>query len=65
MFIKIELLEDLDDTEYAKLEEILTVLVHKGALMGVKGGQTIIHFDNDSNFMGVQVDHRPWWRKKS
>ena len=43
--------------------EILTVLIDKGALDGVRGGKTIIHFDGEGNFMGVQLDYMPWRRR--
>ena len=45
--------------------EIFTILISKGALDGVRGGKTILHFDNDGGFMGVQLDYRPWWRRKN
>ena len=47
-----------------KYTEILTVLISKGALDGVKGGKTILHFDGDGNFMGCELDYWPWRRKR-
>lgn len=46
-----------------KYEEIITALISSGGLDGVKGGQTIIHFDGDSNFMGIQLSYWPWRRR--
>lgn len=46
-----------------RYSEILTVLISKGALDGVKGGKTILHFDGEGNFMGVQLDYMPWRRR--
>lgn len=48
----------------SKYEEIFMGLISSGGLDGVKGGKTIIHFDNDANFMGIQLDYWPWKRRK-
>jgi hypothetical protein len=45
-------------------EEIITALVSSGGFDGVKGGQTIIHFDAVGNFMGVQLSYWPYRRRK-
>jgi hypothetical protein len=45
-------------------EEIITALVSSGGFDGVKGGQTILHFDANGIFMGVQLSYWPWKRKK-
>ena len=47
-----------------KYKQIFSVLIEKGALDGVKGGQAIIHFDAETNFMGVQLSYWPWKKKK-
>lgn len=47
-----------------KYKQIFSVLIEKGALDGVRGGQAIIHFDADTNFMGVQLSYWPWKRRK-
>jgi hypothetical protein len=46
-------------------EEIITALVSSGGFDGVKGGQTIIHFDAVGNFMGVQLSYWPYRRRKN
>lgn len=46
-----------------KYTEILTVLIEKGALDGVKGGKTILHWDAEGTFMGVSLDYFPWRRR--
>ena len=46
-------------------EEIITALVSSGGFDGVKGGQTIIHFDSVGNFQGVQLSYWPYRRRKS
>lgn len=47
-----------------KYRQIFTVLIEKGALDGVKGGQAIIHFGPNAEFMGVQLSYWPWKKKK-
>jgi len=47
-----------------KYVEIFTILIEKGALDGVRGGSTIIHFDSDGVFQGVELDYWPWRRRK-
>ncbi len=63
--MKTEIIFEIDN-EYdaAKIEEIICVLIEKGALIGVKGGQTLIHFDGTGEFMGISFNYWPW-RKKS
>lgn len=46
-------------------EEIITALISSGGFDGVKGGQTIIHFDAQGMFMGVQLSYWPYRRRKS
>ena len=63
--MKIEIkIEGATQEQMQKYTEILTVLISKGALDGVKGGKTILHFDGEGNFMGVQLDYMPWRRRK-
>jgi hypothetical protein len=38
-------------------------LVQSGGLSGVKGGKTIIHFDEQGVFRGVQLDYWPYRRR--
>ena len=62
--LNIQTNENLKLEEVKKYEEILTALVRCGGLSGVKNGQTIIHFDGDGNFRGVQLSYWPWKKKK-
>ncbi len=55
---------DLSEVDLREYEEIITALITSGGLSGVKGGQTIIHFDQDAVFMGVQLSYWPWRRRK-
>mgnify|MGYP001610288457 FL=1 len=43
--------------------EIISLLIEKGALLGVKGGATKIHFDNEAVFQGIQYDYWPYRRR--
>jgi len=54
----------LEGHQIQKIQEVVTALVSAGALTGVKGGQSIIHFDGDGNFQGVQLSYWPWRRRK-
>lgn len=64
MKIKLEV-EGCDPRDVERYNEILIALIKSGGLTGVKGGQTIIHFDNEGNFVGVQLSYWPWRRRKS
>lgn len=56
---------NLTPDQVSKITEILTALVTSGGLTGVKGGKTVIHFDGDSNFMGIELDYWPFRKRKS
>ena len=61
---KIELyLENSSLEEKEKYEEILNALVSCGGLSGVKNGMTIIHFDGNGNFQGIQLSYWPWRKR--
>ena len=65
MIGKIELnIEGLTKEETLRHQEILHALVSSGGLSGVKGGQTIIHFDGEGNFQGIQLSYWPWRKRK-
>lgn len=44
--------------------EILFALIQCGGLTGVKGGKTIIHFDDEGIFQKIELDYFPWKRRK-
>lgn len=50
--------------EVQKFSEIFYALLKSGGLSGVKGGKTVIHFDADGVFQGVQLDYWPYRRRK-
>ena len=52
-------------TEQAvNIQEIVSALIQSGGLTGVKGGKTILHFDANGSFMGVELDYWPYRRRK-
>lgn len=50
--------------EINRYYEVIQALIVSGGLTGVKGGQTIIHFDQEGDFMGVQLSYWPWRKRK-
>jgi hypothetical protein len=58
-----ENLVGLSQSNIQEMQEILTALVTSGGLTGVKGGQTIIHFDAEGIFQKVELKYFPWVRK--
>ena len=58
-----ENVQDLTGTQRTQIEEIMNALISTGGLSGVKGGQTIIHFDGDGTFQGVEISYWPWRRR--
>lgn len=43
--------------EAEDIGKIFKLLVDKGALKGVRGGSTNIHWDLQGNFMGIKFDY--------
>lgn len=60
--IKITL--EADNEQIDKATEIFIALIKSGGLWGVRGGKTIIHFDGDGLFQGIELDYWPWRRRK-
>lgn len=56
--------EDFNEKEAAHIKEIFLALIRTGGLMGVRDGQTIIHFDFEGNFRGIELDYWPWRKRK-
>lgn len=50
--------------ETDNFREIFHALLTSGGLSGVKNGKTVIHFDAEGVFQGVQLDYWPWRRRK-
>ena len=60
----IENIGQLDIIQKQKITDIVEALITSGGLTGVKGGQTIIHFDDKGNFRGVQLSYWPFRKLK-
>jgi len=58
-------INNLTETQVVKYTEIIQALIRCGGLSGVKRGKTIIHFDEQGNFQGVQLDYWPWKKRKN
>lgn len=54
---------EIGDNSEEQVLAIFEALVKSGGLSGVKGGQTILHFDANGVFMGVQLNYWPWRRR--
>ena len=50
------------DNEYQAddIAKIFKLLIEKGALQGIRGGKTLIHFDKNARFMGISFDYFVW-----
>ena len=46
------------------IQEIVEALVTSGGLTGVRGGKTILHFDAEGVFQGIELDYWPWRKRK-
>lgn len=47
-----------------KYKEIFSLLIQKGALDGIRGGNVQIHFDPQGVFQSIELHYAPWRRKK-
>lgn len=62
--MKVEInIEGASREQLEKYTEILTILISKGALDGIKGGSAILHFDAQGIFQGIELDYWPWRRR--
>lgn len=54
----------MTEQDKEKITEILQALIECGGATGVKGGQAILHFDGQGEFMGVNLNYWPWRKRK-
>lgn len=54
----------LSDEQIYDINEIVEALISSGGLTGVKGGQTIIHFDPHGVFQKIELKYFPYFRRK-
>lgn len=64
MIGEIKITLEADSEQIDKATEIFRALIKSGGLWGVKGGKTILHFDADGIFQGVELDYWPFRRRK-
>lgn len=55
---------DYNPAESAHIQEIFMGLLKSGGLTGVRGGKTVIHFNELGDFMGIELSYWPWRRRK-
>ena len=55
----------LSDSDMRQIEEIMKAIISVGGCTGVRGGQTIIHFDHNGIFQRVELKYSPWIRRKN
>lgn len=55
---------DLTPEKISRIVEIYEALVVSGGLTGVKAGRTIIHFDAEGVFQGIELSYFPWKRRR-
>ena len=58
-----ENIEGLTDQQVTHIEEVMNALISSGGLTGVRGGQTIIHFDRKGEFQKIEFRYFPWVRR--
>lgn len=61
--ILLDIKRELDLQEITRYQEIMVALISCGGLSGVKNGRTILHFDRDGEFMGVELNYWPWRKR--
>lgn len=54
----------IDAEKLRRIQEIFEALITSGGLTGVKGGKTLIHFDAEGIFQGVELNYWPFRRRK-
>lgn len=62
MKIKLEI-EGASPEQMERYTRVLFALVRVGGLDGVKRGRTVIHWNAEGNFAGIQLDYMPWIEK--
>ena len=61
MKIDITTTVEVDSTYQADdIAKIFKLMIDKGAMTGVRGGKTIIHWDKSGKFMGITLDYFVW-----
>jgi hypothetical protein len=61
----VENVGDMTPDKMRHFTEIFEALISSGGLSGVKGGSTIIHFDGEGKFMGINLNYWPYRKRKA
>jgi len=59
-----ENIKDLSPADIERIREIFVALIQTGSLTGVRGGQTILHFDGDGEFQKIEIKYFPWAKRR-
>lgn len=59
-----ENIANLSQSDIRKIADIVEALIVTGSLTGIKGGQTIIHFDGQGEFQRIQQSYFPYVNRK-
>lgn len=62
--VTITLSYEFDNGDVERFTEIFNALIRSGGLSGVKNGRTILHFDYEGTFQGVELNYWPWRKRK-
>lgn len=60
-----ENIDRMTDLQLIQCQEVVTALISSGGLTGVKGGKTMIHFDAEGIFQGIELSYWPWRKRKN
>ena len=60
LIIEIETEENFTPTEVEKINNIFHALIRTGGLLGMKNGNTGIHFDKNGEFQAVSLNYTAW-----
>lgn len=61
--IQFNINRELSPEEMLQYKEIFSALIVSGGGTGVKNGRTILHFDAQGIFKGVELNYWPWKRR--
>ena len=64
--MKIEIkVEGASQEQMINYQRVLFALIKVGGLDGVKRGRTVIHWNAEGKFSGIQLDYMPWTEKNN
>ncbi len=58
-------IEGATEQQMINYQRILYALLKVGGLDGVKRGRTVIHFNAEGKFSGIQLDYMPWTEREN